>query len=134
MPMSYDIKLRTQPSPLPLKPAVIILLHKRRKSAFVSYTSNARGRVSVLANVIRHREQLARKHLRDMPPGEILDFAVLAEYIGLEPERANRMVKRVKNRLINDGYKLFGGQRNAEPIVILNGKRLSIVDAMSEAK
>lgn len=132
--MAYDIALKSDPSPMPLKSAVLILLHRRRKAAFVTYTSNARGRAAVLASAIRHRDEVERNHLRDLPDGDIKDFALLATNIGLEPRKANRMVERLQAKMSRDGYKLFGQARSAVPLVTLNGRRMSLVEAMKEAK
>jgi hypothetical protein len=132
--MAYDIALKSDPSPMPLKSAVLILLHRRRKSAFISYTSNARGRAAVLASAIRHRDKMARAHLRDLPDGDIKDFALLATNIGLDTRKANATVEKLQKKFERDGYKLFGGTRSAQPLVTLNGRRMSLVDAMKEAK
>jgi len=132
--MAYDTQLKMDPTPMPIKPAVLLLLHRRRKMAFVSYTSNARGRAAVLASAIRHRDTVERAHLRDLPEGDIRDFALLATSVGLEPRKANKTVERLQAKMVRDGYKLFGSPRSAIPLVTLNGKRMSLVEAMLEAK
>ena len=55
--MAYDVPLKSDPTPMPLRPAILILTHKRKRAAFISYTSNARGRAAVLASMIRHRRR-----------------------------------------------------------------------------
>jgi hypothetical protein len=119
---------------MPLKPAILILMHKRRRAAFVCYTTNARGRAAVLASSIRHRDALERAHLRDLPEGEVKDFALLATRLNLEPKFADEAVDRLKRKLERDGFKIFGGSRSAVPMVTLNGKRLTLAAAMAEAK
>lgn len=131
--MAHDIRMKTDPNPLPLKPAVLLLIHKRRRSVFVSYTSNARGRAAVLTNAIRHRKTLVRNHLRDLPDGDVNDFAIVALRIGLDPKEGDAAVERMQRKMERDGYKLFGGARSAVPKVFLNGRRLSLVKAMKEA-
>ena len=132
--MAYDIQLRSDPSPMPLKPAILILLHKRRKSAFVSYTINARGRAAVLSSAIRHRATMVRAHLRDLPEGDVRDFVLLATSIGIDQRKANATIEKLRKKFERDGYKLFGGTRSAQPLVTLNGRRMSLVQAMAEAK
>lgn len=150
--MAYDVQLKTDPNPMPLKPAILLLLHKRRKQVFISYTTNARGRTAVLASMIRHRPgandggraarstgggrkvKVMRNHLRDLPEGEVKDFAVMALNIGLEPKKANEQVAKLQRKFERDGYTLFGGARSAIPKVVLDGKRMTIVDAMAVAK
>lgn len=132
--MAYDIQLKSDPSPLPIKPAVLILIHKRKKKVYVAYTTNARGRAAVLASMIRHRAVTERQHLRDLPEGDVKDFVVLASRIDLAPRDADRAVRRIQNGLLRDGYTLFGGPRSALPLVVLNGRRMSITQAMAEAK
>jgi hypothetical protein len=132
--MAHDVQLKTDPSPLPLKPAILLLMHKRRKAVFVSYTSNARGRAAVLANAIRHRDSLKRNHLRDLPEGEVGDFVILATRIGLDPKDGDEAVEKMQRKMERDGYRLFGGTRSAQPKVFLNGRRVSLVQAMEEAK
>jgi hypothetical protein len=129
----YDVQLRTDPRPMPLKPAILLLMHKRKRAAFVCYTSNARGRAAVLASSIRHRDDLERAHLRGLPSGDVTDFALLATRIGLEPKLADEAVDRMKRKLERDGFKLFGGSRSAVPMVVLNGKRMTLAAAMIEA-
>jgi hypothetical protein len=132
--MAHDIRLRTSPDPLPLKPAILLLVHPRRRAVFVSYTSNARGRAAVLANAVRHRRKLKRNHLRDLPEGGVSDFVIFAERIGLDAKEGDRVVQRYKNKYEADGFKLFGGSRSAQPKVFLNGRRMTLVEAMQEAK
>lgn len=132
--MAYDIQLKQDPTPMPLKPALLILMHKRRRAAFVCYTSNARGRAAVLASSIRHRDALERAHIRDLPEGAVSDFALLATRVGLEPKLADDAVERLKRKLERDGFKIFGGSRSAMPMVTLNGKRMTLAAAMVEAK
>ena len=55
--MAYETQIRSDPSPMPLAPAILVLLHKRRKAAFIAYSTNARGRAAVLASSIRHRDE-----------------------------------------------------------------------------
>ena len=132
--MAYDVQLKSDPTPMPLKPAILILMHKRRKAAFVCYTSNARGRAAVLASSIRHRDDLDRAHLRDLPAGGIAEFALLATRIGLEAKLADDAVERLKRKLERDGFKIFGGSRSAMPMVTLNGRRMTLAAAITEAK
>jgi hypothetical protein len=115
---------------MPLKPAILILAHKRKRQAFISYTTNARGRAAVIASAIRH----GKTHLRDLPEGEIGDFSLLAVNIGLEKNKADTTVEKYQRKFEREGYKLFGGTRSAMPKIVLNGKRMSIVDAIDAAK
>jgi len=128
--MSYDLQLKTDPPTMPLKPAILILAHKRKRQAYISYTTNARGRAAVLASTIRH----GKAHLRDMPEGALGEFTLMAVNVGLEKSKANATVERYQRKFEREGYKLFGGARSALPKVTLNGKRMSIVDAIVQAK
>lgn len=132
--MAYDDQIRSDPSPMPLAPAVLVLMHKRRKQAFIGYSNNARGRGAVLASAIRHRDDATRQHLRDLPPGDIGDFALLALHIGCDKREADEKVEKLQRKFERDGFKLFGGSRSALPKVSLNGKRMTIVEAMEVAK
>lgn len=132
--MAYETQIKSDPSPMPLAPAILILMHKRRKQVFIAYTTNARGRAAVLASSIRHRGEASRNHLRDLPEGEIQDFALMAVNVGLDKREADERVERLQRKFERDGWKLFGGSRSAQPLVSLNGKRMTIVEAMGEAK
>jgi hypothetical protein len=130
--MAYDVPLKTDPSPLPLKPAILILLHRRKKAMFIAYTTNARGRAAVLATMIRHRKT-KRNHLRDLPDGDIRDFTVVATKLDLDKREADDAVVRLQRHYERKGFRMFGGPRSALPKVLLNGRRMTIVDAMEEA-
>ena len=130
--MAYDVPLKTDPSPLPLKPAILILLHRRKKAMFIAYTTNARGRAAVLATMIRHRDK-KRNHLRDLPEGTIKDFVVIATKIDLDKREGDKAVENLQKHYERRGFRMFGGARSALPKVVLNGKRMTIVDAMEEA-
>jgi hypothetical protein len=130
--MAYDIPLKTDPTPLPLKPAILILLHRRKKAMFIAYTTNARGRAAVLATMIRHRKT-KRNHLRDLPEGDIRDFTVIATKVDLDKREADDAVVRLQRHYEKRGFRMFGGPRSALPKVLLNGKRMTIVDAMEAA-
>ena len=140
--MAYDIQLKTDPSPLPLKPAVLVLIHRKRRQAFVSYTTNARGRAAVLASMIRHRpgskvnakRKTIHNHLRDLPEGGVREFAVMALHIGIEPKKGDHYVERTQRLFERKGFTLFGGARSAIPKVVLDGRRMTIVEAMAQSK
>ena len=132
--MAYDAKIKCDPSPMPLKPAILILINKRRRAAFISYTSNARGRAAVLMSMIRHRAKTKRNHLRDMPDGSVKDFELMAVNVGLEKTKGNAMVEKYQRKFEKSGFRLFGGPRSAVPLVLLNGKRTSLVEAIEAHK
>jgi hypothetical protein len=131
--MAYEVQIKSDPSPMPLAPAILVLMHKRRRTAFIGYTTNARGRAAVLASAIRHREDAARQHLRDLPPGDVDDFALMALNIGLDKREADEKVEKLQRKFERDGFTLFGSSRSALPKVSLNGKRMTIVEAMEAA-
>ena len=130
----YDTTLRSDPDPMPLASAILTLLHRRKKQAFVAFTTNARGRAAVIASAIRHRDKMERGHLRDLPEGKVEDFALLATHIGIEASKADAAVSRLRRKLEKDGYKFFGSVRSAQPRVWLNGRRMSIAEAMEATK
>lgn len=147
--MSTDTRLRSDPSPLPLQPAILVLVHPRRRKAFVSFSTNARGRAAVLATAIRHRVPAAdaagngsrkrggkqtRNHLRDLPEGDIHDFQLMAVDIGLDKRKADARVEKVEKQFERKGFTIFGGARSAVPKVLLDGKRYTIVEAMELTK
>lgn len=132
--MPEDTRLRSDPSPLPLQPAILVLVHPRRRKAFVSFSTNARGRAAVLATAIRHRKALDRNHLRDLPEGTIHDFTLMAVDIGLDKRKADKRVEAVQKSFERKGFTIFGGTRSAVPKVLLDGKRYTIVEAMAETK
>src|SRR5262245_25860410 len=128
--MTYNDTLKSDPSPLPLQPAILSLVNKRRRAVFVSYTTNARGRAAVFASAIRHRKKAERNHLSDLPEGDINEFVVLCTSIGIEARKGDAAVERMQRAFEKRGYKLFGRPRSAVPAVVLNGKRMSIAEAM----
>lgn len=132
--MAYDVALKMDPTPMPLKPAVLILTHKKRRAVFISYTSNCRGRAAVLASMIRHRGKIKRNHLRDLPEGGIKDFELMAVNIGLEKSKGDAMVERYQRKFEKSGFRLFGGARSAMPMIVVNNKRMSLVEAMAQFK
>lgn len=132
--MAHETKLRSDPSPMPLQPAILVLVHPRRRKAFVSFSTNARGRAAVLATSIRHRDEQERNHLRDLPEGSIEDFTLMAIDIGLDKRKADARVAQVEKQFERKGFTIFGGARSAVPKVLLDGKRYTIVEAMELTK
>ncbi len=132
--MPEETRLRSDPSPLPLQPAILVLVHPRRRKAFVSFSTNARGRGAVLATSIRHRKDSERNHLRDLPDGDIADFTLMAVDIGLDKRKADKRVEQVERSFERKGFTIFGGARSAVPKVLLDGKRYTIVEAMEMTK
>lgn len=132
--MAYEVSLKSDPTPMPLAPAILILIHKRKRAAFIGYTTNARGRAGVLTSMVRHRDKAQRHNLRDLPEGDVKDFALIAVNIGLDRRQADERVERLQAKFERDGFKLFGGSRSAQPRIVLNGRRMTIVEAMKEAK
>jgi hypothetical protein len=132
--MTYDKRISLDPDPMPLKPAILVLLHRKKRMAYVGYTSNARGRAAVLGSMIRHRDESERSLLRGLPEGGVGDFSIDAISVGLEAEAADKTVRKVQLRLEREGYKMFGANRSATPKVVLDGEAMTIVEAMKRTK
>jgi len=130
--MAYDKRMQLKPDPMPLKPAVLVLVHRKRKMAYVGYTSNARGRAAVLGSMIRHRDTSERSLLRGLPEGDVEDFSLEAFHVGIEPEVADKAVRRMQKVLVGKGLKMFGANRSAVGRVELDGQRMTIVEAMKK--
>jgi len=84
--------------------------------------------------MIRHRAKTKRNHLRDMPDGTIGEFALLAVDVDLAPRKAADRIEKYQKKFLRDGYRLFGGPRSAVPLVALNGRRMTLVEAIAESK
>jgi hypothetical protein len=128
--VAYDKRIKLDPDPMPLKPAILVLMHRKKRMAYIGYTSNARGRAAVLASMIRHRDSAGRSLLRGLPEGGVEDFTLTALKVGLEPALADKMVRQVQKRFERDGLKMFGANRSAVGQVVLDGERMTIVEAM----
>ena len=129
--MAYDKRMKLDPDPMPLRPAILLLMHKKKRMAYVGYTSNARGRAAVLASMIRHRDN-GRSLLRALPEGGVEDFSLTALNVGLAPEAADKTVRAVQKRFERGGMKMFGANRSAMPRVVLDGQAMTIVEAMKK--
>jgi hypothetical protein len=137
---------------MPLGSAILMLKHRRKRAVYFTYTTNARGRAAVLVSMIRHRKEAEESQkewdryersrngpkpkskrmttIADLPEGGVEDFQLYALEEGLKARDGDAKVAAYEKKAEKEGFKLFGKTRSAIPKVLLDGKRMSIVEAM----
>lgn len=122
-----------EPDVIPLTPGVFALVNRKRRFAYVSYTSNLQKRSHSMSHMLLSRDANAKAYwpIRDLPkhPSDEYTF-VVCQKEAADPTEA---VTRAQRKYLNKGYRIVGGQRASSPQVLLDGKRMTLVDAIKKS-
>lgn len=119
------------PEVIPLLPGVFALVNKKRRFAYVSYTSNLQKRSHSLSHMLLSHDEDERAYwpIRELPkhPSDEYTFVVM------QKEAADPMeaVARAQRKWMGKSYTIIGGQRASSPMVTLRGRTMTLADAVA---
>lgn len=119
-----------EPDVIPLTAGVFALVNRKRRFAYVSYTGNLQKRSHSMSHMLLSHDADPRAYwpIRDLPkhPSDEYTFVVMQKDAA-DPLEA---VTRAQRKYLNKGYRIVNGQRAASPMVTVNGKRMTLADAV----
>jgi len=119
--------MQRDPVHIPGVPGVFTLLNKRRRFAYVAWTQNLQKRSHALAHML----DTGKSTIRALPMHDPGEYVFVVNRENVDPDEAQRAIDRAK-RLINDkGYKFIDGSRDPVPLVELDGKLMSLTEAIA---
>ena len=121
-----------EPDVIPLTAGVFALVNRKRRFAYISYTTNLQKRSHSMSHMLLSYDADTRAYwpIRDLPKhgSDEYTFTVM-QGPAADPMEA---VARAQRKYMQKGYKIIGGQRAASPTIVLRGKRMTLADAVRE--
>lgn len=123
-----------EPDDIPLTPGVFALLNRKRRFAYVSYTSNLQKRSHSMSHMLLSHDADPAVYwpIRDLPKhdsGEYTFRVIRADrkHAGGESLVA---VATAQRRLLAKGFRIISGHRATSPTIRLYGRNMTLVDAV----
>jgi len=127
-----DGVMQREPVLVPRKPGVFALLNKRRRLAYVAFSSDLQKRSHSLAHMLQNpKTHWSLKDLPKHPAGEFT-FSVVAD--DLTEAQAEKIIRATEKAAANKNYRIVTGSRGAVPMVTYKGEEMPLTDAMEKAK
>jgi hypothetical protein len=124
--------MQRDPVLIPRKPGVFMLLNKKRRFAYVAFTSDLQKRSHSLAHMLQNpKTHWSLKDLPKHPAGEFT-FMVVADTIN--ERAAARIIRAAEKEITDKSYRLITGSRGAVPMVVYKGEEMALVEAIAKAK
>lgn len=125
-----------EPDVIPLAAGVFALINRKRRFAYVSYTSNLQKRSHSMSHMLLAHDADPKVYwpIKDLPkhPSDEFTFKVMVEGSFAHPNKAAEAVAAAQRKFVRKGYRLIAGQRATNPMVTLRGKRMTLADAVRE--
>jgi hypothetical protein len=127
--------MQRDPVLIPRKPGVFALINKKRRLAYVAFTSDLQKRSHSLAHMlVNPKTHWSLKDLPKHPAGEFT-FTIVAELA--HPAAANksvRIIQAAEKEIAKKNYRLIDGSRSAVPMVEYKGEHMPLTEAMEKSK
>jgi hypothetical protein len=126
-----EVMLR-EPVAVPRRPGVYALVNKKRRLAYVAFSTDLQKRSHSLAHMLQNpKTHWSIKDLPRHPAGEFT-FSVIAE--GVAEKNAARYISAAEREIADKNYRLVLGSRGAVPLVNFKGEQMPLTDAIEKAK
>lgn len=122
-----------EPAVVPLKRGVFALVNKKRRFAYIAFTSNLQKRSHSMSHMLLAQDKSKKAYwpIKDLPKHPSDEFTFVVErQKGVTNENSMAQVALVQRAYQGKGYKVIDGQRSASPMVTYKGKKMSLVDAI----
>lgn len=122
-----------EPMLVPPQPGVYALVNKKRRFAYVAYTSNLQKRSHSMSHMLLQHDQSKKSYwsIRDLPKHDSDEYTFMVVIFPVKPVDADEHIKLACEGFINKNYTIVEGSRMTVPMVTFKGKQVSIADAIT---
>jgi len=124
--------MQRDPTLIPRKPGVFMLINKRRRRVYVAYTSDLQKRSHSLAHMLQN--QKTHWSIKDLPKHPAGEFTFQVVEQDVTARSAKKVVELAEEAAAKKGYKVVGGSRSAVPAVTWDGRTMPLTEAMKLAR
>jgi hypothetical protein len=127
--------LYREPDVIPLLPGVFALVNRKRRFAYISFTINLQKRSHSISHMLLSQDEDAKAYwpIKDLPkhPSDEFVFMVMKTK-DITEDNAMAAVASVQRQFANKNYRIIEGQRAASPMITLDGKKMTLAEAVRE--
>ena len=124
------------PDEIPLKPGVFALVNAKRRFAYISYTGNLQKRPHSMSHMLLSHDADPTIYwpIRDLPkhPSDEYTFTVVRLDRKHAGDSSLVAVAEAQKRYMAKGYRIVTGHRATSPTVSLDGRRMTLADAVRD--
>lgn len=125
-----------EPDEIPLQPGVFALLNRKRRFAYVSYTNSLQKRSHGMSHMLLNYDADPRCYwpIRDLPkhPSDEYVFKVMQADRRHTGDASLAAVASAQKKLLAQGFRIITGHRATSPTIVLDGRRMTLVDAVRD--
>jgi hypothetical protein len=126
-----------EPATVPAVAGVYALVNRKRKYAYVAYTSNLQKRSHSLSHMLLESDRKGDKcywAISDLPRHASGEYVFMVFASAIEEADAKNTIATVRRSLGRKGYRLIDGQRGTAATVTFNGKTMLLTEALVLSK
>lgn len=127
--------LYREPDVIPLLPGVFALVNRKRRFVYVAYTINLQKRSHSISHMLLSQDEDPKAYwpIKDLPKHVSDEFTFMVmKSKDVTEDNAMAYVASVQKQFMAKSYKIIDGQRAASPMVTLNGKKVSLAEAVRQ--
>jgi len=125
-----------EPDDIPLKPGVFALINRKRRFAYVSYTGNLQKRSHSMSHMLLSHDHDPKVYwpIRDLPKHPSDEYTFRVERLDERHDGENSLaaVANIQKRYMAKGYKIVSGHRATSPTVTLDGRKMTLAEAVRD--
>lgn len=125
-----------QPAAVPAKPGIYALVNKTRHYAYVAFTTNLQKRSHSMSHMLVAQDKSKKAYwpISDLPKHKSDEYTFIVLLADVKAAQSAASIALAQKKLKAKNYRIVEGQRAAMPMVTFKGKKMTLVDAMKEAK
>jgi hypothetical protein len=123
-----------EPANIPAKPGIYALVNRKRRFAYVAYSVNLQKRSHSMSHMLLQQDEDADAYwpIKDLPKHDSDEFTFVVLHVDVDPERARAAIAVATRAFVAKTYRVIDGQRSASPMVTVDGKQMSLAEAVRD--
>lgn len=124
-----------EPEVVPLKPGIFALVNRKRRFVYISYTINLQKRSHSVSHMLllHDADPNAYWPVKDLPKHASDEFVFMVmNSKGVNPANALAHIADVQKKFVAKGYRIVEGHRAGSPTITLDGKKLTLAEAVRD--
>ena len=115
-------------------PGVYALINRKRRFAYVAYTANLQKRSHSMSHMLMSQDSDKKAYwpIKELPKHPSDEFTFLVVSTDVKPAAARAGIALAQRAFIAKNYRIIEGYRAASPMVTVDGKPMSLAEAVRE--
>lgn len=123
-----------EPATILAVPGVYALVNRKRRFAYVAYSANLQKRSHSMSHMLMAQDESRKSYwpIRDLPKHDSDEFTFMVISTEIKPTAARAGIALAQKAFIAKSYRIIEGFRAASPMVTVDGKPMSLAEAVRD--